>query len=147
MVKALVRRGYELEGLFFGRPIRPFHLAVMISTTVIAYNFIIRLNNFDTPYWFNSASISVLLFGLIAFTASAFLFIGWWFQREWFAEWGLLLATGIWLTRMIYVVVFNDTGTTIGSWSSAFLSLAWSVGAGGAYLLERYDHVTRDRDE
>ena len=75
--------------------------------------------------------------GVIALLSCVFLTAGWWFRNEWFAEWGLLLAVGCWSTRAMFSIL-HDSETTL---AGPLLSVAWAVGAGGAYILERYDHV------
>ena len=129
-----VRRGYELKGLFLGRPIRPFHLAVTIATAVVAYTL------FETGemHWFYHSATHLL--GLFALLSSIFLFIGWWWRNEWAAEWGLVLATGVWSSRAVYAMLAGEGLLVVNQWASVLLSLAWAIGAGGAYLLERYDH-------
>jgi len=129
------RRGYELKGLFFGRPIRPFHLAVTIATTVVSYT----LLEIGEMHWLHH-SVTHLI-GVIALLSSTFLFIGWWWRNERAAEWGLLLAVGVWTSRTVYASLAGQGLLVVNQWASVFLSLAWAVGAGGAYLLERYDHA------
>jgi hypothetical protein len=132
-MKNRVRRGYELESLFLGRPVRPFHLAVTIATGVIAWTL---LTDGKMDWVYHSAAH---LIGLTAAVSSIFLTIGWWFRKEWFAEWGLLLATGVWASRAVYAAFAGQGLLVINQWASMLLSIAWAIGAGGAYLLERYD--------
>lgn len=142
------RRGYELEGLFFGRPIRPFHLAVMIATASIgAVSIWLAKDPGKASEWFAHG------LGATMIVSSVLLFVGWWWRSEWCAEWGLLLATGTWVTRTAYILTsgtgflgYTNTPNTL-TVASAFASLAWAVGAGGAYLLERYDHAVDQYDE
>ena len=131
-----VRRGYELKSLFFGRPIRPFHLAVTIATLVVAVS---NLFAHQDATFLNHTSSSIL--GAIALAAVIFLFIGWWRTNDFAAEWGLLLATGVWLSRAVYIAITENNLLVLGTLASVVLSLSWAIGAGGAYLLERYDHV------
>lgn len=139
-----IRRGYELNQLFFGRPIRPFHLAVMLSTGTVGYTL---TKNYD------ETGRTAFLLGVIAFIASGFLFLGWWIKpnwnldQRWFAEWGLLLALGVWLSRAFYVLISDYSGLLNNTAASIILSVAWAVGSGGAYLLERYDHVMEGSGE
>jgi hypothetical protein len=140
-----MRRGYELNSLFFGRPIRPFHLAVMLATGTIAYTLLFRHTRETSGFCQCDATGHLL--GYVAVASAVFLLVGWWFRKEWFAEWGLLLAVGVWVTRMVYVLINSEsTGTFNSTWASAFLSAAWAIGAGGAYLLERYDHMMEEEE-
>lgn len=128
------RRGYELQTLFWGRPVRPFHLAVAIATSTVAisnllFEGIVLQDNIGN------------IVGTVSLMASAFLVTGWWFGKEWLAEWGLILATGTFAARAAFSVL------SVQAFNSFFLSIAWTVGAGGAYLLERYDNVTGKASE
>lgn len=140
-----IRRGYELKRLFLGRPIRPFHLAVMLATGTVGYTL---LRSFS-----DEKGGMAFLLGIIASIASGFLFLGWWVKpnwkldQQWFAEWGLLLALGVWLSRAFYVLISDYSGVLNNTAASVILSVAWAVGSGGAYLLERYDHVMEGSGE
>jgi hypothetical protein len=136
-----IRRGYELRGLFLGRPIRPFHFAVTIATTVIA----VALLETGTMDWFPHSVVHVV--GAFSLMASVFLSYGWWFRNDTAAEWGLLIACGVWVSRAFYALIGGEGLLIANQWTSFFLSIAWAVGAGGAYLLERYDHQVSELDE
>lgn len=136
------RKGYELEGLFLDRPIRPFHFAVMLATSTIAVLLWIPSETIDG--WEGPGSH---VLAVAATNSALLLFVGWWFRNEWAAEWGLLLAVGVWVARAFYVLSTGGESGVIVPWASATLSIAWAIGAGGAYLLERYDHETRGADE
>ena len=146
-----IRRGYELQHLFLGRPIRPFHLAVMLATGTIAYTQLMSHN--PGRYGMCNCDWTGHALGWVAAAAAVFLFLGWWIKPEWrgnqkwLAEWGLLLAVGVWLTRTVYVLISDAGGLLNNPVASAVLSFAWAVGAGGAYLLERYDHVMESESE
>lgn len=133
-----VRKGYELDVTFLGRPVRPFHLAVTIATAVVAATF---LSDGSMEWWNHTATH---LIGALAFTSSVLLTVGWWLRNEWAAEWGLLLSTGVWLSRAVYALLAGEGLIINNPAASFFLSLAWAVGAGGAYLLERIDHGSRE---
>lgn len=138
-----IRRGYELKSLFLGRPIRPFHFAVTIATTVVAVsNF--TANNSDVTFLGHSASN---MLGGFALAAAVLLFIGWWATNDFAAEWGLLIATGVWVTRAVYIALTGDNVYVLGTVAAVVLSLAWAVGSSGAYMLERYDHVVSKQSE
>jgi hypothetical protein len=128
------RKGYELRTPFLGRTVRPFHFAVTISTGVIAASNLTR----ETVTFLGH--IPSNLIGGFALVAATLLTLGWWFRNDWAAEWGLLIATGVWATRAAYIGLTNESMYVFGTTASVVLSLAWAVGAGGAYLLERADH-------
>lgn len=131
-----------MDALFFGRPVRPFHLAVTIATAVIA----VSLTGSGQDVGWPDGAESIIL-GVAAAGSAASLTVGWWFRSDWFAEWGLLLAVGVWISRAVYVLISSDTGILNNPVLSSLLSVAWAVGAGGAYLLERLDHATRGPGE
>jgi hypothetical protein len=90
---------------------------------------------------------------VVMLTSAVLLTVGWWWRNEWCAEWGLLLATGAWVSRAVYISLagtgflgYTDAPLQV-SVVSAIVSLAWAVGAAGAYLLERYDHELARDDE
>ena len=126
-----VRRGYELKTPFIGRPVRPFHFAVFIATGAVA------VTNIDGEgtLLFGYASHTV---GGLAGVAAVLLLAGWVTQRDRLAEWGLLLAAGMWASRAVFAAL-SGTG-----WFAVTLSVAWLVGSAGAYLLERYDHAQNE---
>jgi hypothetical protein len=137
-----LRRGYELKTLFFGRPVRPFHLAITIATAVIAVS-LYGLG--DQSGWPEGAAAHTLATAAV-FSAIA-LTVGWWFRSDNWAEWGLLFAVGVWISRAVYVIISESEGLLNNPILSSLLSLSWAIGAGGAYLLERYDHVIGEGDE
>ncbi len=130
-----VRKGYELRTPFLGRTVRPFHLAVTIATSVIAWS-LIRNDPGGSPL----AETLTHGVGWGALVAATLLTVGWWFRQETAAEWGLLVACGVWVSRAAYAALDGAGVLVVEQWPSVFLSLAWAVGAGGAYLLERADH-------
>jgi hypothetical protein len=136
-----IRRGYELKTLFFDRPVRPFHLAVTIATLVIAIS---NLTDSQETILLHASSN---LLGAFALVSAALLTFGWWYSNDWAAEWGLLLAVGVWVTRAMYIAITDDGLYKLGTIAAVTLSVAWAIGAGGAYILERYDHVIGEEDE
>jgi hypothetical protein len=122
-----VRKGYELRTPFLGRPVRPFHFAVFIATAALA------ATNIDGVGTILTGPASHIV-GVVASLAAALLLVGWVTEADRPAEWGLLLAAGVWVSRATFA-------TLVGAgWFAVALSSAWAVGAGGAYLLERADH-------
>lgn len=135
MAQKRERRGYELKALFWGRPIRPFHLAVFISTGAVG------ITNLDGAGTVLSGATSYVVGGVASISA-ILLITGWWFKKDVFAEWGLLLAAGMWASRATFAFLSHAHN----EWFTIAISFAWFVGAAGAYLLERYDHVISDRE-
>ena len=146
------RGGYELKALLFGRPIRPSHFAVMLATGVISWQ-LLTSDHVNVGSFCACASASHIL-GAVSGIASTCLFLGWFIKPAWkrktlnavwFSEWGLLLASGVWLTRAVYVALSDSGGLLRNPYASMLLSLAWAIGASGAYLLERYDEEMRSK--
>lgn len=123
-----LRRGYELGVHVFGRPVRPFHLAVMTATGAVAVANVF----FGGVVLTGDASVFV---GWIATASCVLLFAAWVTRRDTLAEWGLLLAVFVWASRAMFAVIIGS------GWFAVTVSLAWVIGAAGAYLLERADHV------
>ena len=111
----------------FGRPIKPVALGAALAMVVISiFNF------------FNAGRFGDLLVGdfvsIVAVIAFVCLNIGWWKNSQFFAELGLLLASGVYVSRSIFlmlIVGFDDVST--------WLSLSTGIILIGAYLLESTD--------
>lgn len=124
-------KGVELPPAVLGRKIRPFSLALFISTTVVVYQYEILeqgpgnqgLDVFETVF---------------ATTAVVCLFFGWLLRNDDLHEWGLVLAAGVWSMRMSLYFLEQGPGA-MGAW----LSMAWVIAAVGAWALEAYDHRWR----
>lgn len=91
--------------------------------------------------WFNlmdtgrlGDSLYAHVTAVVAGAAIAALNIGWWARSQSFAEWGLLLATGVYASRTVFLGLTLGTGD-IGFW----LSLGATIIIGGSYLLETAD--------
>ena len=127
-MERVMSRGVELPWVIFGRRLRPFSFAIMMSTMVVGVQYV-GLNEGPGSVladWFT---------GGFAFVAVFLLFCGWAFKADDVHDWGLLLAGGVWAGRG--ALYFLEQGPrAIGLW----LSLSWVIGIMGAYVLERYDH-------
>lgn len=130
----LLRRACTaLPWRLWGRPIHPFHLAAFTTLVVLAYSNLVL----DDTVLAN-APIGTWL-GLLSAAGALLFIVGWIADIAELGEWGLLLATTVWATRAaLYVLVLHAPTR----WTSFGLSLAWVIGSGGAYLLERFErHV------
>jgi hypothetical protein len=116
----------------FGRPVKPVALGLGISMCVIAWAAFTDVGVLDGSRWAD-------LLGLGAFTVAGTLFVAWYKRSQSLAEAGLLMSFFVWVTRfMLVILVGNNPISQEGLW----LSLAWVVISGGAYLLERADPNT-----
>lgn len=124
----------EIPGLrVFKRTIRPFHAALALSTGTLGL-----IQFADTTLL--SLTTEGDIIGVAALLSSALLTWGWWRRSNRSAEVGLALAAGVWAHRAALVLT---TGSSLvgGPVFSAMFSLAWVVGAIGAWAMERYERV------
>ena len=124
-------RGVELPWVIFGRRLRPFSFAIMLTTTVVGIQYV----GLQTG---PGSAVADWFTGGFAFVAAIMLLIGWLFRQDDIHDWGLLIAAGVWGSRSA-LYLLEDGPRAIGVW----LSLGWFIGIMGAYLLERYDHRWR----
>ena len=116
-----------LPWLIFGRKVRPYALAVSLSTAVIA--------------WACLAGIAVgklldglagTIVGVAAVVTVAALWAGWLTRSEVWMHRGLLWSAGVWAA--IATILAIDVGPIN---VNTLLAAAWVIASGGAWLLER----------
>jgi hypothetical protein len=115
-----------------GRRVRPFSLALLISTFVVAYQYEILEAGPGT----DASDLIETMFAAVTITL---LITGWFFNDERLHRAGLAMAAGVWAARSA-LYAFDFGITHIAVW----LSLAWVVGCVGAWILESYDAKWRD---
>ena len=117
----------DLPWQLWGRKVRPYALAVSISTAVIA--------------WACLAGIAVgrlldgatgIIVGTVAVITVAALWWGWLAKSEAWMLRGLLWAAGVWAA--VTTILATDVGIVN---VNTLLSAAWVIASGGAWLLER----------
>ena len=117
----------DLPWQLWGRRVRPYALAVSISTAVIA--------------WACLAGIAVgrlldgatgIIVGTVAVITVAALWWGWLAKSEAWMLRGLLWAAGVWAA--VTTILATDVGIVN---VNTLLSAAWVIASGGAWLLER----------
>ena len=125
--------GRTLPWRILRRTVKPYALAVSLSTFVVSYAIITGqaigqlLNEFPGQ-----------LVGVAGFAAVMLLWVGWWCQRDdWMAH-GLFITVGVW-TGVWAVVIYDTEWNNVSGW----LAFAWSVASGGAWLLEVFDREQR----
>ena len=114
--------------VIFGRPFKPLALAMAMSM--------------GTVFWFNIVTDSDVLVdslpgnlvGVMAGFSLVLLVWSWWAKSESLLRWGLLVSSGVWVSRMTLIALLEGLDF-YGVW----LSMAWVVAAVGAYLYEIRD--------
>lgn len=136
----------ELPWIVAGRRIRPYALAVSLASAVVGFSLLVQ---HDGPGNILDNSPHGLGLGISAIISSTLLWLGFWAKSSRWMQWGLLLTTGVFIARGVYIGL--DTSFIS---QASLLSLCWGVASAGAYLLEvTTGHVLvepkllRERDE
>lgn len=116
---------YEL----WGRPVKPVAAAIAASMSVLALT-----NALSVGVVEGFASHVILAAAAAAGTALAG---GWIGNSQRMVEWGLLLATGVWVVRTVFVGLTEGWG-----FYGLYLNMCWVAVAGSTYLLEAIDDGT-----
>jgi hypothetical protein len=119
--------GSEVATTCYGRRVRPYALAVTYSTLVISYMLLVGRDGPGASLDGTYPGISVGAAGAIAAIA---LFVGFWIRSDQLMMVGLLLTSGAWFARGVFVLL--DQGWV----ESTFLSMGWVVASVGAFCLE-----------
>ena len=115
-----------LPWTFFGRKLKPFSLALSVSTGIVAFS---ALRGALTGVGVDG--IEGWVTGIAGIIAVVLLVLGWLVQGERLMREGLLVATGAWAALAAHVSI------EIGWFAvSAMLAWTWVIAAGGAWLLE-----------
>ena len=109
----------------WGRPVKPFALAIAVTMLIIAW-----LNLIDRGV-FGGLVLGDAV-GLVAFASAVTLVAGWAARQQKMAEAGLLMAAGVWVARGTLALI-EAPGSL---WMFSF---CWAGAAAGAYLLETAD--------
>lgn len=120
----------ELPWLFLCRRVRPFALAAALATLYVAASLLIHRQ--DSGDALDDWTAPGLLVGGLAALSSVALFAGWWARGEKLMRFGLISAAGVFGARAGFIFADTDDIFALSAW----LSTAWVVACGGAYLLE-----------
>ena len=120
----------ELPWLFLGRRVRPFALVAALATLYVAASLLIHRQ--DSGDALDDWTAPGLLVGGLAALSSVALFGGWWARGEKLMRFGLISAAGVFGARAGFIFADTDDIFALSAW----LSTAWVVACGGAYLLE-----------
>jgi len=78
--------------------------------------------------------VAQLLIGWTALVITFMFWWAWWRRSNRFMAWAFFTAACVWFGRTIFITI--ESGPLVFGF---FASIAWTVGAGGSYLLERFD--------
>jgi hypothetical protein len=122
----------NLHWRILGRPVKPVAFALAYSMLIIAWAAYANIGVLD------GSELADILGGACLAVFAVFV-IAWWHTSQRLAELGLLLSFIVWGMRF-WLIVFlaGNSISTEGLW----LSLGWTVIAGGSYLLEKTDSRT-----
>ena len=120
--------GRTLPWRIFHRTVRPYALAVSLATAVVFCSMLTESGVGEVLDSWPGKAI-----GVAAGVTTVLLWVGWWTQRRWPMEQGLLLSSAVWAA--VATVVLTEGA----SWPSGLLAIAWGVASGGAWLLEVND--------
>lgn len=117
----------DLSWRFFNRPFKPVALGISIIMIVLCISGIANTGLLTTTIWGDIVSV-------LSGATALLLFVGWYTRSQRLAEIGLLSST------FVFVVVFSFLLLTVSTTqTSIWISLGYTVVAGGSYLLEKED--------
>lgn len=117
----------ELPWTFYGRKVRPYAFGVMYATFIISWNLLVTKNG---PGEKLDRSVAGYIVGVIGMSAFIALLAGFWAKRDGLMMIGLLLTSGAWMARGVYITLEQ------GVVESGMLSFGWVVASVGAFFLE-----------
>ena len=122
----------DLNGfIFLGRPIKPVAFGMSILMMTLTF-----INVFDVGLFGNSLLGDVV--AVLSFGSFVLLILGWFGNLQPLVEYGLLIASAVYVIRGSFVMLTFGLSNE-GVWQS----FGTAVIAGGAYLLERLDSHPR----
>lgn len=116
----------ELPWLVLGRKVRPYAFAVSLATAILALTILT-----GSSVWGDGGDPWSLMAAALAALSTVLLWAGFWVPSNALMQHGLILSAVVFAVRGTYIGLVGD------NWWTAALSWAWTVGSGGAWLLER----------
>lgn len=117
----------DLSWRFFNRPFKPVALGISIIMIVLCISGIANTGLLTTTIWGDIVSV-------LSGATALLLFVGWYTRSQRLAEIGLLSSTFVFVTVFSFLLLTVSTTQT-----SIWISLGYTVVAGGSYLLEKED--------
>lgn len=119
----------ELPWKLWGRRIRPYALAVSLAAAMVSWSLLGTKDG--GPGTLLDHTTAGLIIGIAGAVATICLWWGFWAKSDRLMQQGLLLTTGVFAARGIFIALDS-------SWfiQSVGLSFCWVVASAGAYLLE-----------
>lgn len=128
----------NLPWKLFGRQIRPYSFGVAYLCAVyFVFNIFVGQS---VGTIFDDQSHIALTVGSVSLVCFAILMSGWWVRSDRLMRAGLLLSTGIFAARGVFVVLELGFAQL-----SAWVSLGLVMMSGGAWLLEKTAERTKDQ--
>lgn len=108
------------------RYVRPFALAASLASLSL-FTLIIT----GTSVWIDTSGRWEGAIAVLALGSTMLLWGGWWIPSTRLMQHGLMMCAVVFAVRGTFIGLIGD------SWMTALLSYCWTLGAGGAWLLER----------
>ena len=126
----------ELPWLLWDRHVRPFALAASAATFVMFLLIVTDQSVWADPTGNREGAVAVLAGG-----STFLLWAGWWVPSTRLMQHGLMMCAVVFAVRGTFIGLVGD------NWLTALLSYCWTLGAGGAWLLERTTGTDRGPGE
>jgi hypothetical protein len=107
-------------------------LAVSLSTLVISFSLLISRVGQGVSEVDGGRTVAGQIVGVLGVVSTLALWGGFWRRSDLWMQIGLLLTSGAWFARAVFIVL--DQGWT----ESVFLSLCWALASVGAFTLEHF---------
>lgn len=126
----------ELPWLLMGRHVRPFALAASMASFTL-----FLLIATEQSVWLDATGRWEGAVAVLAAGSTFLLWAGWWVPSTQLMQHGLIMCAVVFAVRGTFIGLIGD------NWLTAALSYCWTLGAGGAWLLERTTGMDRGPGE
>lgn len=112
---------------FLGKKIKPYAAAVSMTMFILLGMMVQNVAAGELLDGWHGDMVAV-----VAGISALWLTFGWWWQKQAFLEWGLLLSAGVWAT--VATIVGFEFGVF---YHNALLAGTWVIASIGSWVLER----------